>query len=98
MLMPELVEMLRVAKEEYYGVEKRELDEQELEEINGKVHQAMEQKLEVTFTFYKDARYIELIGYILSVNTQEKSIYIIDKEDVRTKLRIEDILKINIEY
>jgi YolD-like protein len=93
LMLPEHVEQLRDFFDvEYYKVEKPVLDEQQLEEMNDKINEAMEYTLQVCFRVYKNGQCVEVIGYIHYVDPINQTIYVINKTETRIKLKIEDVI------
>lgn len=95
LMLPEHVKQLRdFFEDEYYKVDKPVLDEQQLEEMNEKIQEAMEYQSLLKFTYYKNGHMKELKGYIHNAHPTEKTLYIVNKEMERIKLRIEDIVQL----
>ena len=79
MMLPEHVAMLREwAHEDSYESE-RLLDEQQLEEMNMTMGEALETGKTVTITYYEQRRYQLLIGTIHYYNETQQKLHVIDR-------------------
>ncbi|MCP3738638.1 YolD-like family protein [Rossellomorea sp. BNER] len=91
MMLPEHVKVLRDwAKEDTY--EKRmELDEQQLDEFNEILSEAMEYSKTLTITHYADHRHQLLIGNIHYFDELQQKLHIVDRFDQPHQLCLKDI-------
>lgn len=60
--------------------EKPDLDQQIYEVFNYKIKEAVEKKKEVKITYYKDNDYQEITTYIKDFNSNQKKLYLTDKQ------------------
>lgn len=74
MMLPEHVEQLRKQRKEDEKVKKPVLDEQQLEEMNIALGEAMEYKAEVTVSYFKSGSIYDFVGVIDSANPTTKEI------------------------
>ncbi|AXI08305.1 YolD-like family protein [Oceanobacillus sp. 143] len=95
MMMPEQVKML----DEYWNSMDNKikpiLDEQQLEEIGIKLHEAISKNSEVEITYYGDYDYLLVRDKIYYVNYNDKYLKMNDFD--RTKIEFDYILDIQIE-
>ncbi|PLS19227.1 YolD-like family protein [Bacillus sp. M6-12] len=97
LMLTEHVEQLRdYFEDEYYRVEKPEIDEQQLEEMNDKIHEAIEFHYKIHVTHYQKGHYQDIKGHIHYVNPIDQTLYIVDNDGFRNKVTISDILNIQI--
>jgi hypothetical protein len=79
MMLPEHVKLLRDwAKEDTYE-RRKELDEQELEELNEVVGEAMEFSKLVSITHYVHHRHEQLVGSIHHADSLEGKLHVVDR-------------------
>ncbi|MFS0781067.1 YolD-like family protein [Bacillus sp. 1P06AnD] len=78
LMLPEHVKMLREwAEEDTY--EKRAIpDEQQMEELDQNIAEAMEYGTQVAITYYKSHKHQFMIGRIHHVNEWDKKLHIVD--------------------
>ena len=92
MMLPEHVTMLREwAHEDSYESE-RLLDEQQLEEMNMTMEEAMEMGKTVTITYYDQRRYQLLIGTIHYYNETQQKLHVIDRFDQAHYIALEGMV------
>ncbi|WP_409301520.1 YolD-like family protein [Peribacillus sp. SCS-155] len=91
MMLPEHVKMLRDWAHEDTFEEQRILDEQQLEEMNAAIGEAMETGAAVTIIYYENKRHQLLIGKIHYYNELQQKLHIIDKFNEPHYIRIADI-------
>jgi YolD-like protein len=78
LMLPEHVKELRkYIYDDYYDIPEPTLDDQQLEEINSLILEAMELNIPLSFTVYKNKRLKEFHGHIHYINhvNQEFRIY-----------------------
>jgi hypothetical protein len=91
MMLPEHVKMLRDwAKEDSYE-QRKELDEQQLEELNMTIREAMETGADVTITHYEKNRHQLLIGKIHYYNDYEQKLHVVDRFEEAHYIRVANI-------
>ncbi|MGC4378231.1 YolD-like family protein [Fictibacillus sp. Mic-4] len=96
MMLPEHREMLIWQKEEMKKVEKPVIDEQRLREFEEIILEAMEFTYILKFTYYRCGFYEELQGYITRIKSYDQELWIVDKDDEVHKLRISDVVDIQV--
>ncbi|MGE7905585.1 YolD-like family protein [Peribacillus sp. NPDC094092] len=96
MMLPEHVKMLRdwVVEDGYET--KRILDEQQLEEMNAVMGEAMEERKDVTIAHYEGKRYQLLIGRIHYYNESTQKLHIVDRFQQVHYIRLTDIADVRI--
>ncbi len=81
MMLPEHVKLLRDwAKEDTYEKPK-ELDEQQVEEFNNILSEAMEYRKELAITYYAEPRHQFIIGKIHYIDAVKHIIHVVDQFD-----------------
>lgn len=79
MMLPEHVKLLRDwAREDEYEKEKQ-LDEQQLEQLNDTILEAMEYNRPVAITYYRQPKYELVVGKIHYWNELGQKLHIVDK-------------------
>ncbi|PLS15359.1 YolD-like family protein [Bacillus sp. M6-12] len=78
MMLPEHVKMLREWAHEDTYEQRRELDEQKLEEMNMAIGEAMETGAAVAITHYQNRRHCLLIGRIHYYNETKQQLHVVD--------------------
>jgi YolD-like protein len=69
-MLPEHVKELRLyIHEEYHDVQETTLDEQQMEEMNEMILEAMEYTLPLELTLYKNKRFHTITGYVHYIDT-----------------------------
>lgn len=86
MMLPEHVKLLRDWAEEDKQEQKKELDEQELEEMNQLLEEAIQTNHSLSFTYFENHRYKTVTGRIHKVDFYQKSLYV--KEDNKETIQI----------
>ncbi|TKH07243.1 YolD-like family protein [Peribacillus simplex] len=96
MMLPEHVKMLRdwVVEDGYET--KRILDEQQLEEMNAVMGEAMEERKDVTIVHYEGNQYQLLIGRIHYYNELTQKLHIVDRFQQAHYIRLSDIADVRI--
>jgi len=79
MMLIEHRKRLKELKESEKDREKPILDEQEKEEMNYKLQQAVQNNLRVEIKYYKDKRFKTATGVIKNVNSNRKEVIISEK-------------------
>ncbi|QQK78981.1 YolD-like family protein [Salicibibacter cibi] len=92
MFLPQHKQALLDHKKEQQKVKKPELDEQELEELNQTFHMALANKAPVTFTYYQEGQFSELVGYIDGFLRDRKELRIIDQSQQIHILKTDSIV------
>lgn len=95
MMLPEHIQLLNDMWEQKEYKERPILDEQQLEEINMKLHLAIHNNLTIEITYYAEHDYRQLVGKLFKIDTREGFIKV--DNDERTKIYLNDILDIKVE-
>jgi hypothetical protein len=94
-MLPEHVRELRkYINEDYYDIPGPTLDEQQLEEINSLILEAMELNIPLLFTIYKDKRLKEVRGHIHYMDHVKQEFRIYDIENTFHILKITSIKEV----
>lgn len=96
MMLPEHVKMLRDWVVEDGHETKRILDEQQLEEMNVVMGEAMEERKDVTIAHYEGKRYQLLIGRIHYYNELTQKLHIVDRFQQAHYIKLSDIADVRI--
>ncbi|MCM3440892.1 YolD-like family protein [Metabacillus halosaccharovorans] len=80
MMLPEHVKLLRDWSEEDTYQERPELDEQQLEQFNETICMAMEEHMELVFTYYKDHFFHTCSGYVHYIDPIRHILRIVDEQ------------------
>jgi YolD-like protein len=92
LMLPEHVKELRkYINEDYYDIPEPTLDEQQLEEINSLILEAIELNIPLLFTIYKDKRLKEVRGFIHYIDHVKQEFRIYDMENTLHILKITSI-------
>jgi YolD-like protein len=92
MMLPEHVKELRkYINEDYYNIPEPTLDEQQLEEINSLILEAMELNFPLSFTIYKDKKLNEVHGHIHYIDHVKQEFRIYDTENTLHSLKMTSI-------
>ena len=95
-MLPEHVRMLdKIFNEPEKKKNKPVLDEQEIQEINMKIHQAIHQNKTIISTYFKNHDYKTISGKLQKVDVMNKCIQLNDEEN--TKIIIHDIIDVSLE-
>jgi YolD-like protein len=79
LMLPEHVKLLRkYINEEYYEIPEPILDEQQLAEINTLILESMEFNFPLSFTIYKNKRFVVIQGNIHFIDVNKQELRIID--------------------
>src|SRR5690606_1702662 len=90
-MLPEHVQMLDKIFNEPEKKKKPVLDEQEVEEINMNLHQAIHQDLPVEIQYYNNHDYKTVQGKLKKIDTE----YLYLNDDGYTKVPLKDIIDVN---
>jgi hypothetical protein len=94
MMLPEHVKVLREwAEEDSYKVRK-ELDEQQLELMDGMIAEAMRLGRGVTVTYYRHKHYELLTGWIVNWDALTACLQLTDTSGGEYRLQLQDIMDI----
>jgi hypothetical protein len=96
-MLPEHVEMLRVADREYYKTPKPIIDEYQLQEFEEKIHYAMEFHYQVKFDVWIEGFVEEVRGYIHYLDPIYKEVRIKDDEGNVDRIKFENIINVEVE-
>ena len=88
MMLPEHVKMLRDWAQEDEIEKEREMDEQQLELMNGTILEAMEYNHAVAITYYGNRRYETIVGKIHYLDGIEGRLRIVDRFGEVQRIRI----------
>lgn len=95
MMLPEHVKLLRNWSEADTYQEKPELDEQQLEQFNEIICMAMEEHVELVFTYYHEHFHHTCSGYVHYIDPIQHTLRIVDEQsDNRIQLPIEAIVDV----
>ena len=92
MMLPEHVKLLRDWAEEDTYEQRVILDEQQLEEMNQLIGEALEYQTLVAITYYEKKRYQLLIGYIHYYDEYKQRLHIIDQFEEVHYLKLSDLI------
>lgn len=96
MMLPEHVKMLRDwVKEDTYESKKR-LDEQQLEQMNETIAEAMEFEQALTITHYHNKQYELVLGRVHYWDTLESKLHIVDRFDEIHRIKLNDIYDVRL--
>lgn len=90
-MLPEHIRLLEEVWKESEKKKKPVLDEQELEEINLKLHQAIHKDLPVEIQYYANHEYKTVQGKLMKIDTE----YLYLNDDGYTKIPLKDIIDVN---
>ena len=94
MMLPEHVQMLREWADEDLNEERVVLDEQQIEEINHMIAEAMEHQMLVAISYYNQKRYHVMIGHIHYYDEWKKQLNVIDRFDEAQYIKLADIMDV----
>ncbi|RFU65620.1 YolD-like family protein [Peribacillus glennii] len=94
MMLPEHVKLLRDWAQEDTYEERRDLDEQQLEEMNMAIGEAMETGSAVNIIYYENRRHQLLIGTIHYYNELQQKLHVVDRFDEAHYVRLADIVDV----
>jgi hypothetical protein len=96
MMLPEHVKVLRrYINEEYYDVPEPSIDEQQLEEMNELILEAMEYNIPLTFIIYKNKRLIAINGHIHFTDSIKLEFRIVDLDHFLNKVSFSKVKAIH---
>jgi hypothetical protein len=96
MMLIEHRKRLKELKKSEKDREKPILDDQEKEEINYKLQQAVQKKLPVEIKYYEDKRFKTISGVIKKVNSNRKEIIIPEKGGEQQKISLNNLLDLKL--
>lgn len=95
MMLPEHVKLLRDWSEADHYQEKRELDEQQLEQFNEIICMAMEEHAELVFTYYQEHFHHKCSGYVHYIDPIQHTLRIVNEQsDNHIQLPFENIVDV----
>ncbi|MGG1482415.1 YolD-like family protein [Bacillus smithii] len=97
LMLPEHVEMLRVADREYYKTPKPMLDPYQVQEIEEKIHYAMEYHYPVKFDVWYDGFVEKVSGHIHYLDQIQKEIRVKDNEGNIERVKFKNIVNVEVE-
>ncbi|MBO1515071.1 YolD-like family protein [Metabacillus bambusae] len=95
MMLPEHVKLLREYNESLDKVEMPTLDEDQLEEINQKIYEAMEYNKELVFTYFDRGDIKLFIGHVHFIDGLKKELRIFNSHGDKFFIKFEDILRVD---
>ncbi|WP_078548610.1 YolD-like family protein [Litchfieldia alkalitelluris] len=96
LFMPEHIAMLRKAWDDGEKSEQPILDYYEIEEMEAKIHYAMEINAMLVFRYWRDGFTAELVGHVHYIEPITKELRIRDSEGANVKLRFSELA--NVDY
>lgn len=96
MMLPEHVELLRKLEYEDSKVQKPILDQQELEEIERTISEALNNKSLMEFTYWREGFILKKQGYVQNFNQYQNIIQLIDLEEIKFGIKIDTILVVSL--
>lgn len=96
MMLIEHRKRLKELKESEKDIKKPILDDQEKEEINYKLQQAVQQNLPVEIKYYKDKRFKTNSGVIKKVSSNRKEIIISEEGGEQQKIYLNNLLDLRL--
>jgi len=94
MMLPEHVKVLREWAEEDNDRTRKELDEQQIEVLNGMIVEAMEQDQAVTIIYYHNKKYELLVGHIKSLDPLQNRLHVVDHFGEKFQISFIDIMDV----
>ncbi|MGN1386887.1 MAG: YolD-like family protein [Bacillus sp. (in: firmicutes)] len=94
MMLPEHVQMLREWAAEDANEERIVLDEQQAEEINHMIAEAMEHQLLVAISYYDQKRYHVMVGYIHYFDEWKRKLNVIDRFEEVHYIKLDDVIDV----
>jgi hypothetical protein len=96
LMLPEHVkELRRYINEKYYDIPEPSIDEQQLEEMNALILEAMEYNIPFTFIIYKNSRLIAINGHIHFIDSIKMEIRIVDLDHILHKVSFSKVKAIH---
>jgi hypothetical protein len=96
MMLIEHRKRLKELKESEKDRKKPVLDDQEKEEINYKLQQAFQQKLQIEVKYHEDKRFKTASGIIKKVKSNRKEIIISEKGGEQQKISLNNLLDLRL--
>ncbi|WP_026694742.1 YolD-like family protein [Peribacillus kribbensis] len=96
MMLPEHVKLLRDWAHEDTYEKQGEPDEQQLEQMNSLIGEAMEAGRAVALTYYANHRHHLLIGTIHYYNEWDRRLHVVDRFNDACYLKLEDIVDVQL--
>lgn len=93
-MLPEYVQSLKELEMDNLKVDKPILDEQQYEELNGLIFEALANHKLLQFSYYSNGAIEIVTGKISFLDDLKKEIHILDKESNTTVLKIENIVRL----
>lgn len=94
MMLPEHVQLLREWADEDSYEERVNLDEQQLEEIDRTIAEAMEHRMLVAISYYDQKRYHVMVGHIHYYDEWKRQLHVIDRFEEAQSIKLMDIMDI----
>lgn len=94
LMLPEYVQSLKELEMDNLKVDKPILDEQQYEELNGLIFEALANHKLLQFSYYSNGAIEIVTGKISFLDDLKKEIHILDKESNTTVLKIENIVRL----
>lgn len=94
LMLPEYVQALRELEVDDYKINKPILDQQQYEELNRLIFEALANDKPVPFSYYSNGTVEVVTGKIQSIDEIKKEIRIMDTESYSKVLKIENIVRI----
>lgn len=94
LMLPEHVQSLKELEMDDYKIEKPILDQQQYEELNSLILEAITNHTPLTFSYYSNNTIEVLTGKIDFLDEIKKEIYLIDTESKAKILKLENIIRI----
>jgi hypothetical protein len=96
LMLPEHVkELRRYINEKYYDIPEPSIDEQQLEEMNKLILEAMEYNIPLTFIIYKNRRLIAINGHIHFIDSIKMQFRIVDLDHFLHKVSFSKVKAIH---
>lgn len=95
MMLPEHVKLLKEYNEGLDKVERPTLDEDQLEEINQRIYEAMEYRKELVFSFYDQGYMKFFVGHVHYIDEFRKELRLLDSNGLKFNLKFNNILRVD---
>jgi hypothetical protein len=95
LFMPEHVAMIRKVWADGEKTEQPILDHYEIEEMEAKIHYAMETSQALAFKYWRDGLTEELVGCVHYIEPITKEIRVRDSEGGNMRLRFDELVKVD---
>ncbi|MGG3571224.1 YolD-like family protein [Bacillus gobiensis] len=92
MMLPEHLEALLAHKKKQMKVEKPELNEQKIEDIENLIRESMEFVFPLQFKVYDSGYFREVKGLVEYINGRTKRLHVVDRKGDTNFIRYEDIV------